>query len=165
MSEPTSGNRAGRWVFAYAVVPAVASGAACVLAVVDPFRTTVWPVRPAGLLLLAGGIGLGAWTAATFGRTGETLSPVAHPETLVTTGPLAYTRNPLYLAVVAACLGVAALAGSPAALGYAAALWLAYHAVVVTVEEPKLRDRFGAAFDRYCERVPRWVPRRPDASN
>ncbi|MEF8812541.1 MAG: isoprenylcysteine carboxylmethyltransferase family protein [Halovenus sp.] len=159
MSRLTRGHSpGGRWVLAYAVVPLTAAGAASVLAFVDPFRVTLWPVRPVGTLLTAAGVALGAWTAATFRRMGETLSPVADPRQLVTAGPLAYTRNPLYLAVVTACLGIAGLAGSPVALGYAAALWLAYHVVVVTVEEPKLREAFGGAFDRYCERVPRWLP-------
>jgi protein-S-isoprenylcysteine O-methyltransferase Ste14 len=33
------------------------------------------------------------------------------------------------------------------------------HWVVVRVEEPELRERFGAAYEVYCRRVPRWVPR------
>lgn len=36
--------------------------------------------------------------------------------------------------------------------------------VVVRVEEPELRERFGAAYESYCERVPRWVPRLGDAA-
>jgi protein-S-isoprenylcysteine O-methyltransferase Ste14 len=32
---------------------------------------------------------------------------------------------------------------------------------VVLYEEPVLRGTFGAEFDAYCARVPRWIPRRP----
>ena len=31
--------------------------------------------------------------------------------------------------------------------------------VVVRVEEPELRERFGEAYESYCQRVPRWIPR------
>jgi protein-S-isoprenylcysteine O-methyltransferase Ste14 len=39
------------------------------------------------------------------------------------------------------------------------------HLVVVFVEEPALRRRFGDLHDVYCEHVPRWIPRagRPNA--
>lgn len=149
----------GRWARPYAVVPLVAVAAAGGLAVVDPLRFGLGPVRYAGALPVVAGAGLVARTAVTFGRAGETLSPVARPARLVTGGPLAATRNPMYLGVVVAVAGVAVLAGSPAVAGYAAALWLAYHAIVVLVEEPKLREAFGRDYDQYCERVPRWLPR------
>jgi len=29
---------------------------------------------------------------------------------------------------------------------------------VVWVEEPALRRQFGAKYEEYCERVPRWLP-------
>ena len=44
-------------------------------------------------------------------------------------------------------------------LVYAALFTVFAHWVVVRVEEPELRDRFGEAYGSYCERVPRWIPR------
>jgi protein-S-isoprenylcysteine O-methyltransferase Ste14 len=32
------------------------------------------------------------------------------------------------------------------------------HLLVVRVEEPELRDRFGARYEEYCRQVPRWLP-------
>jgi protein-S-isoprenylcysteine O-methyltransferase Ste14 len=32
------------------------------------------------------------------------------------------------------------------------------HWSVVRVEEPELRERFGATYEDYCRRVPRWIP-------
>jgi len=37
-------------------------------------------------------------------------------------------------------------------------LLLYFHVAVVRVEEPELRRRFGATYQHYCERVPRWLP-------
>lgn len=155
-------SQTSRRVGAYVVVPLVASGASVVLARIDPVRLSPGPVRYAGLLGVAAGLALVAWTVLTYSRAGETLSPVVRPDRLVTGGPLAWTRNPLYLGVVTAVAGVAVLTGSPVVGGYAGLLALVYHGVVVAVEEPKLAAAFGDAYRTYRERVPRWVPCRPD---
>ena len=36
---------------------------------------------------------------------------------------------------------------------------LAFHLAVTLVEEPALARTFGASYDRYRARVPRWIPR------
>jgi protein-S-isoprenylcysteine O-methyltransferase Ste14 len=41
---------------------------------------------------------------------------------------------------------------------------LAFHIFVVVYEEPTLRATFGAEYDAYCQRVARWLPRRPPSS-
>ena len=41
---------------------------------------------------------------------------------------------------------------------YAAAATGLAHWVVVHVEEPELRSRFGPSYQHYCERVRRWLP-------
>jgi protein-S-isoprenylcysteine O-methyltransferase Ste14 len=30
---------------------------------------------------------------------------------------------------------------------------------VLVLEEPELRWKFGAEYEKYCQRVPRWLPR------
>jgi protein-S-isoprenylcysteine O-methyltransferase Ste14 len=50
------------------------------------------------------------------------------------------------------------LASLGAAL-YAAAITLAAHVLVVHVEEPELRKRFGQSYEAYCRSVPRWLPK------
>jgi protein-S-isoprenylcysteine O-methyltransferase Ste14 len=32
--------------------------------------------------------------------------------------------------------------------------------LVVLLEEPELRERFGAEYEEYCGRVPRYIPKR-----
>lgn len=152
----------GWWVRTYLVVPLVASGAAAGLARIDPTRLSPGPARYAGVVAIAAGLALVAWTVLTYSRAGETLSPVVQSDRLVTAGPLAWTRNPLYLGVVTTIVGVAVVAGSPAAAGYAGLLGVAYHAIVVGIEEPKLDAAFGDAYRSYCDQVPRWLPRCPD---
>ena len=84
-------------------------------------------------------------------------------ETLTTSGPYAITRNPLYLgsALLAGGLLVAAHSWVAALLGIA---YLAvFYPIAIRQEETKLRARYGAAFDAYAARVPRFLPRRLSA--
>ncbi len=84
---------------------------------------------------------------------------------LVTAGPYAYVRNPLYAGNVVTATGFAlAFTGknSPAArcalVAGALAAMLGVYAVIVPHEEEYLRATFGAAFEDYAARVPRIVP-------
>lgn len=159
-SEESTTDHAGRWwVRAYVLVPLVAATAAVGLASLDPTGVGLGPARYGGLVIGAAGIALVAWTVVTFSRAGETLSPVVRPDRLVTAGPLAVTRNPLYLGVVTTVAGIAVLAGSPAVAGYTVVLAVVYHGIVVLVEEPKLEGTFGDTYRSYCDEVPRWLPR------
>ncbi len=89
---------------------------------------------------------------------------VSAPE-LVTAGPYAYVRNPLYAGNFLTALGFAVAftgknsSGARAALiaGSLAAMAGVYCAIVPH-EERFLHEQFGEKFERYCERVPPVVP-------
>jgi protein-S-isoprenylcysteine O-methyltransferase Ste14 len=84
------------------------------------------------------------------------------PEHLFTQGPFAYVRNPLYLGIVIITIGLTFVYRMPAwTFVKLAVLFVAGHFAVVLLEEPKIRARFGPAYDDYCRRVPRWIPRQP----
>jgi protein-S-isoprenylcysteine O-methyltransferase Ste14 len=90
-----------------------------------------------------------------------TPAPILPPQRLVFTGFYRYVRNPMYVAVVAAVIGEALLLGSRIMMIQSAIVALCCHLFVVLYEEPILRRRFGAEYEDYCRRVPRWLPRRP----
>jgi protein-S-isoprenylcysteine O-methyltransferase Ste14 len=77
----------------------------------------------------------------------------------VVEGPYQYVRNPLYDGDFCLILG-AALLTQNWALVLLAALYLAQLALQLPFEERELRERFGIPYQRYCELVPRFVPRR-----
>lgn len=77
-------------------------------------------------------------------------------------GPLAWTRNPMYLGIVTTLASVAVVAASPVVAAYASLLAVVYHLIVTLVEEPKLNASFGESSRAYRNKVPRWIPRRPD---
>ncbi len=91
------------------------------------------------------------------GTSGQDLSIQA--STLNTTGPYARVRNPLYVGNLGIVLGLCLVAHSAwvylLALGF---FFFEYH-FIIRAEEAFLRAKFGAAFDEFVQKVPRWVPR------
>jgi len=81
------------------------------------------------------------------------------PGRLVGDGLYRYSRNPGYLGVVTVVFGLAIAHRATSVVVYGAALWLAFHLVVVLVEEPHLRQKRGRTYENYCRRVPRWLGR------
>jgi protein-S-isoprenylcysteine O-methyltransferase Ste14 len=123
-------------------------------------KVAAWPLAAVGVVLIALGLALVAWTVALFARFGKgTLAPWDPTARLVVVGPYRHVRNPMISGVLTVLLGEAALFGSlPLLVWFGAAL--AVNAVYFPlVEEPGLRKRFGVDYDAYCDNVPRWLPR------
>jgi protein-S-isoprenylcysteine O-methyltransferase Ste14 len=116
------------------------------------------PFHVIGLLPLLAGFGLLLWCVRDFYVAGKgTLAPWAPPTNLVTTGPYRYSRNPMYVAVTSMLFGWAvSFQSGPLAL-YALIVVLAFHLRVVFGEEPVLARTFGAQWEDYRSRVPRWL--------
>ena len=85
---------------------------------------------------------------------------VAH---LVTDGPFAWVRNPLYLGNGLAWLGVAVIAGVPWLVPLAGLTFAIEYGLIVRYEEGVLESLFGEAYLAYKGRTWRWIPRRPVA--
>lgn len=113
-----------------------------------------------GVALLGAGAAIYGWCVwdfATFGR--GTPLPLDEPRRLVVHGLYRYSRNPMYVGVLAAILGWAVVFRSAMVLVYALAVFACFEAFVVLYEEPHLRREFGADYDDYRARVGRWLPR------
>ncbi len=115
------------------------------------------PEQAAGAALVVAGGCLVAWSILTFVFVGKgTAAPFDPPRRLVVGGPFGFVRNPIYVGAVAATGGAALYFRSPGLLAYAAAIAIIFHVLVRAYEEPVLRRTFGADYDEYCTRVPRW---------
>jgi protein-S-isoprenylcysteine O-methyltransferase Ste14 len=79
-------------------------------------------------------------------------------EQLATTGPYAYTRNPLYLGSLILALGFALAARSWWIAAVLVVMYFAIYLPVIRGEEAFLRGRF-LEFDDYARQVPRLLPR------
>jgi protein-S-isoprenylcysteine O-methyltransferase Ste14 len=118
------------------------------------------PALAAGLACLAVGVTLMVATIRLFHRVGRgSLAPWSPTRKLVVEGPYRYVRNPMISGVLFNLLGEALLFTSPAIAGWWALFWLGNAIYMPLLEEPGLRRRFGADYERYCRHVRRWLPR------
>ncbi|MDA8202271.1 MAG: isoprenylcysteine carboxylmethyltransferase family protein [Chloroflexi bacterium] len=76
---------------------------------------------------------------------------------LVTSGPFAVVRHPMYAGLAVAAVGGLLLYRTWATLAFVVSLRVV--AVRARREEATLADEFGAEWKAYRERVPRWLPR------
>jgi protein-S-isoprenylcysteine O-methyltransferase Ste14 len=155
-----------RALLAVLALPGVVAGLApWLLADADPWQRAGWTP---GLLGLGGGLLILTGCVRDFYVAGRgTLAPWDPPRQLVVVGLYCFTRNPMYLGVLALVAGWGLLLGSPLVLGYGVGLALAFHLQVRLHEEPWLARQFPADWARYAAEVPRWRPRltawrRPD---
>lgn len=81
------------------------------------------------------------------------------PKELVIAGLYRYVRNPIYVGAMLIQAGFILWFGSALAIAYSLFFFLAFNVLILIVEEPILRNQFGAAYEEYCQRVPRWIPR------
>jgi len=117
-----------------------------------------------GLPLAFAGELLRCWAVGYSGVTtrGDAVTAAA----LVTAGPYAYVRNPLYVGnfVTAAGFAIAFTGRNGPALRWtlivgSLAVMAAVYSIIVPHEERFLQAQFGAAFERYRQRVPPVFPR------
>jgi protein-S-isoprenylcysteine O-methyltransferase Ste14 len=124
-------------------------------------RPVEWDLATVGpIALIAIGAGGYFWCALDFAIFGRgTPAPIDMPKYLVVRGPYKYTRNPMYISVFIVLLGESALFRSTPLLEYALGVAICFHLFVLIQEEPTLRRKMGAAYETYCNKVPRWIPR------
>lgn len=112
--------------------------------------------RASGTGLVLAGVGLNLWALRE--RRDRTVGSFAleRPEGLVTTGPYAITRHPMYVGWWFIRLGTGTLEGSAWVLVTLPALSLAGHPEVLH-EEAWLAKHFPESYPAYAERVPRYL--------
>jgi protein-S-isoprenylcysteine O-methyltransferase Ste14 len=79
-------------------------------------------------------------------------------DVLTTTGPYAYTRNPLYLGSMLLALGFAVASHSLSIAVLIGVFFVVLYLPTILSEEEFLRAKFPE-FDSYAKRVPRFFPR------
>jgi protein-S-isoprenylcysteine O-methyltransferase Ste14 len=115
----------------------------------------LWFARPTPASILAGaGVGaLGLWLRAS------AAGHLHKQEVLTTTGPYAYTRNPLYLGSFVLVIATAIAAHSwPSAL-ILLSYFVLFYSFVMRREERELFQHHGEAFQQYARTVPLFLPR------
>jgi protein-S-isoprenylcysteine O-methyltransferase Ste14 len=121
-------------------------------------RLPEWTFVP-GLLAMAVGVALTLACVTVFARAGQgTPAPFDPPRRFVAVGPYRYIRNPMYVGGALVLAGWALYRHSPSVLLLTLGWCALFHAFVLVYEEPALRGKFGADYERYLHTVPRWIP-------
>jgi protein-S-isoprenylcysteine O-methyltransferase Ste14 len=130
-----------------------------VLSALPPFSgLPVWRHEIVGAGLAAIGMSLPIIASSQFRSAGTQILPTSETNNaLVTTGVYALTRNPMYVGVILASVGVALFFGRPLMFLAPLGVFVITNWVLIPFEEAKMRRQFGAAFDDYCRRVRRWI--------
>ncbi|MFS8035574.1 methyltransferase family protein [Xanthobacter sp. AM11] len=137
--------------------------AALVLGALAP---SFWPgllagpaVRAGGALVAGLGISLDLWAIVTLHRARTNILPHRPADRLVTHGPFALTRNPIYLGNTLLLLGLGLALANGWLVAAAPLAALATDRLAAQREERHLAAKFGPQFAAYAARVPRWIGR------
>ena len=116
--------------------------------------------RAIALALFALFSSLGLWSGWTMSRLGGgTPLPIDGTNQLVARGPYAFIRNPMVIAGLGQGLAVGVYRGSWLVLAYVAVGVILWNEIARPLEEVELQQKFGTAYQRYCNEVKCWVPR------
>jgi len=112
-----------------------------------------------GLALTLAGVGLTTWAKVVL-RGSFTLSlGIRENHELITAGPYARIRHPIYTGILVAMTGAALVFDSGAVLLFLTAPFGSFFYWQTVVEEKLLEAHFGAAYEEYRKRAGRFLPR------
>jgi protein-S-isoprenylcysteine O-methyltransferase Ste14 len=159
------GGRPGsiEWIAGVGFAAAVMTGGAAPLLVlldaVEPIAALdTTAVHVAGLVVSVAGIAATFYAQVAMGESWRIGVDDSERTELVTGGPFAFVRNPIYAAMLPTVLGLAMLVPTWVGLMGFAALVAALELQVRVVEEPYLFEAHGGAYASYAARVGRFVP-------
>jgi protein-S-isoprenylcysteine O-methyltransferase Ste14 len=115
--------------------------------------------RSVGAAALAAGCALNAWALVERRRRTSGEFQLEQPESIVTTGPYAFSRHPMYVGWWLIHLGAGVLRRSAWVAATVPIAVLTEHFGGSVVEERELQLRFGTEYAQYAERVPRYAGR------
>jgi protein-S-isoprenylcysteine O-methyltransferase Ste14 len=111
-----------------------------------------------GFIAIVTGVSIGLASVFSFRAARTTVLPVGRPTTaIVERGPYRFTRNPMYLAMTLAYVGVSLLLNNVWAVVFLPAVLLVIDVFVIRAEERYLAAKFGESYRSYCARVRRWI--------
>ena len=124
----------------------------------DPLGCTALVEAAAVALLMAATVALFVWSSRTMGRNWSIVARTRSDHALVTAGPFAHIRHPIYTALFLLMLAMAIALGHTRQLIVGVPLFAIGTWLRISVEERMMRGLFGADYDRWAARVPRFVP-------
>lgn len=114
-----------------------------------------------GFIVALLGESLRLWGVRHAGGATRTTGNVGAGAVLITHGPFAFVRNPLYLGNFLLSLGLCLMSNAwmPWMLFVFIALFAWQYSMIISLEEEHLQQRFGEVYTSYLKHVPRFLPR------
>jgi protein-S-isoprenylcysteine O-methyltransferase Ste14 len=116
-----------------------------------------FPYNYLGIALILFGGGINLWADALMKKSRTTVKPHLKPSSLLTSGPFAFTRHPMYLGMLSILLGAAVIAGSLVSFIFPLLYIVLMELLFIPVEERNLEEAFGDDYRSYKKRVARWL--------
>jgi protein-S-isoprenylcysteine O-methyltransferase Ste14 len=98
------------------------------------------------------------WSQDALGVQWSLTARLVAQHRLITSGPYAYVRHPIYSAMILMLVGTGIVRTTPLVTGAALALYVIGTLVRIRAEEALMEEAFGVDWDRYRRRVPALVP-------
>ena len=148
----------------YPLPPILTVGMLILCYLLDTFLPLGWEpeqvtgfMRSAGLLLIVVALALDVWAFLTFRKHKANMMPHKPATHLLTSGPFAHSRNPIYLANVLLVAGFGFGLGSRWFLFGAVTLFFLLGELVIKREEKHLAENFPESWPDYQKLVRRWI--------
>jgi protein-S-isoprenylcysteine O-methyltransferase Ste14 len=122
-----------------------------------PFLPAGLSARWLGVVVFVVALSLGIWAIITITRAGSNVPTNLPTTTIVESGPYRFTRNPIYLGMFLALMGLAFALQNLWLLMMLVAFALVIRYGVVAREEAYLERKFGDVYRAYRLRVRRWL--------
>lgn len=123
-----------------------------------PIKTLIEPpLNYLGLPLILTGVLLDVWAASLFRERQASFRLQGGAASLITDGPFGFSRNPIYLGIMAALLGLAIFLGSLVVFIYPALFFILFQFVFIPLEERRMEEAFGEEYLEYKRKVRRWL--------
>jgi protein-S-isoprenylcysteine O-methyltransferase Ste14 len=149
----------GGVMFVLAIVAGAVAPVLSILGALEPVEALDGAAgHAAGLVLYAAGLAATLGAQSAMGRSWRIGVDETERTDLVTSGPFALVRNPIFAAMLPTALGLALLAPNVVAVFAFAALVLALELQTRFVEEPYLLRVQGEPYRAYAGRVGRFLP-------
>jgi protein-S-isoprenylcysteine O-methyltransferase Ste14 len=145
--------------FAVALVLGVAAPVLALADIVEPIEALdTGALHTAGIVLAVLGIAATFYAQVAMGPSWRIGVDESERTELVTSGPFALVRNPIFSAMLPTALGLVLIVPSVVAIAGLVGLALALELQVRVVEEPYLLRVQGQRYAEYAARVGRFVP-------